>query len=175
LASPAPKQPHSLCKNLSELKLHGMQCSERALGTLYAALPNLVALELNSYHLESPFFAYLFTMRFDDDDPGAFLLPKLNFLKTYGISGQRMRTLINIRSTIKHVRMDSKADIDEEEEEWLRAHTESFDFFENSDDEDSESSVLIFDPDQDQDQDSGSEGDEVPEEWVDDDDDDSME
>jgi len=48
-------------------------------------------------------------------------------------------------------------------------------FFENSDDEDSESSVLIFDPDQDQDQDSGSEGDEVPEEWVDDDDDDSME
>ena len=163
LASPAPKQRHSLCQNLVELKLSGMQCSGTALTALYAVLPNLLALELNCYHLEPPFFGYLFGMEFEEDGPKGYCLPKLTFLTTSGISGERMRHLVSHRPAIKHVRMDSKDDVEEEDENWLRANTESFDFFEGSDDEDDDASVLIVDL-----TDSGSEGDEVPEEWVDD-------
>ena len=163
LAKPAPRQRHSLCHNLLELKLSGMQCSGTALTAFYAALPNLRALELNCYHLESPFFEYLFGMEMEEDGPKGYCLPKLNFLTTSGISGDRMRHLVSRRPTIKHVRMDSKDDVEEEDENWLRANTESFDFFDGSDDEDDDASVLIVDL-----TDSGSEGDGVPEEWVDD-------
>ncbi len=165
LVRPAPNQRHSLCQNLVDLKLSGMQCSDSALSRLYAALPNLVSLDLNCYHLRSEFFGYLLSAVFND--PQGFVLPKLTTLTTSGISGTRMCHLLAHRPEIKHVRMDSEADMDKEDEAWLRAHTESFDFFDGSDDEDDNvSSVGTADLPAESDE----EGDGVPGEWVDDDD-----
>jgi hypothetical protein len=166
LASPRPNQSHSLCQNLVELKLSGMQCSDTALSTFYAALPNLVSLKLNCYHLQPQFFGYLFTM-VKLADPEGFYLPKLATITTSGISVKRMCHLVGIRGgTIKHVRMDSKTDVDKENEGWLIAHTESFDFFQDSDDEDDADTSVGTTADAE----SDAEGDGVPGEWVDDDD-----
>ncbi|KAI9465510.1 hypothetical protein BJY52DRAFT_1144222 [Lactarius psammicola] len=169
LASPAPNQRHSLCQNLVDLKLSGIQCSDEALSKFYHALPNLVSLDLNCYHLRPPFFGYLFAM-LDLLDPEnmKYCLPKLTTLTTSGISGLRMRNLVAERKSIKHVRMDSEAEMEKEDEAWLRAHTESFDFFDGSDDEDDDNTSvgpadLLAESD--------GEGDGVPGEWVDDDDD----
>jgi len=75
-------------------------------------------------------------------DPASdFCLPKLTTLTTSGISLKRMCHLVSTRPTIKHVQMDSKTVIDKKNEAWLRAHTESFDFFDGSDDEDEDISV----------------------------------
>ncbi|KAH9179218.1 hypothetical protein EDB89DRAFT_2225142 [Lactarius sanguifluus] len=153
---PAPNQRHSLCHNLVDLKLSGMQCSTAAVNKLYYALSNLVSLDINCNHLRSQFFTYLFSMNLVDE-PHEFTIPKLTTLTTSGISGER----------IKHVRMDSEADMREEDEAWLRAHTESFDFFDNSDDEDDDiasvgsEGTLIVDM-------TDEEDDGVPGEWVDD-------
>jgi len=48
-----------------------------------------------------------------------------------------MRDLLSSRTAvpIKHILMDSEADVDSEEEGWLREKVETFDFFEGSDDE----------------------------------------
>ena len=132
LTSPPPKQRHSVCQNLVELKLSGQQhCSDTALGTFYAALPNLISLNINCYYSQHHYFEYLFVMNFQD--PDGFYLPKLTTLTTYGISVQRMSDLIRTRRTIKHVQMDSMTeiatDVDKECVAWLRAHTESFTFF----------------------------------------------
>ncbi|KAH9080561.1 hypothetical protein EDB83DRAFT_2513528 [Lactarius deliciosus] len=133
LAKPAPNQRHSLCHNLVDLKLSGMQCSTTAVSRLYHALSNLVSLDINCNHLRIPF-----------------TIPKLTTL-----------------TTIKHLRIDSEAVMREEDEAWLRARTESFDFFDNSDDEDDDiasvgsEEILIVDL-------TDEEGDGVPGEWVDD-------
>ncbi|KAH9042147.1 hypothetical protein EDB85DRAFT_1918196, partial [Lactarius pseudohatsudake] len=135
LAKPAPNQRHSLCHNLVDLKLSGMQCSTTAVSRLYHALSNLVSLDINCNHLRSQFFVRLGVMNLVDE-PHEFIIPKLTTLTTTGISGERVCHLLGQRPKIKHVRMDSEADMREEDEAWLRAHTESFDFFDNSDDED---------------------------------------
>ena len=134
LASPPPKQRHSVCQNLVELMLFGQRCSDTALGTLYAALPNLISLTINCYDKQHQYFEYLFAM--NSRDPDGFYLPKLTTLTTYGISVQRMSDLIRRRRKIKHVQMDWTADVDVEDAEyassWLRAHTESLVFFDFS-------------------------------------------
>lgn len=133
LARPPPGQRYSLCQNLVELKLAGMQCSDATPLTLYAALPNLVKLKLNCYHLQDQFFGALFVGT----------LPKLTTLTTCGISGVQMMHLLNLRPMIKHVQMDSTADVTKEEEAWLRAHTE-FAFFDDSDDEDEDEELGVW-------------------------------
>jgi len=152
LARPHPKQRHSLCQNLVELKISGMQCSETAPGRFYAALPNLISLNLNCYHLQSEFFTYLFAMDLEEHD-AHFFLPKLTTLTTSGISLLRMRHLLVMRQMIKHVQMDSKADADQVDEAWLRANTESFEFFDDSEDEDEDTTDAESDgvPDDDDD------------------------
>ncbi|KAH9002562.1 hypothetical protein EDB86DRAFT_2847286 [Lactarius hatsudake] len=166
LAKPAPNQRHSLCHNLVDLKLSGMQCSTTAVSKFYHALSNLVSLDINCNHLRSHFFAYLGSMNLVDE-PHEFTIPKLTTLTTSGISGERVCNLLIQRPKIKHLRMDSEAVVREEDEAWLRAHTESFDFFDNSDDEDDDiasvgsEGTLIVDL-------TDEEGDGVPGEWVDD-------
>ncbi|KAH8998599.1 hypothetical protein EDB92DRAFT_1941404 [Lactarius akahatsu] len=166
LAKPAPNQRHSLCHNLVDLKLSGMQCSTTAVNRFYDALSNLVSLDINCNHLRSQFFSSLGAMNLVDE-PHEFIIPKLTTLTTSGISGERVCHLLTQRPKIKHVRMDSEAEMREEDEAWLRAHTESFDFFDNSDDEDDDiasvgsEEILIVDL-------TDEEGDGVPGEWVDD-------
>ncbi|KAH9065434.1 hypothetical protein EDB87DRAFT_1803443 [Lactarius vividus] len=166
LAKPAPNQRHSLCHNLVDLKLSGMQCSTKAVSRFYFALSNLVSLDINCNHLRAEFFSNLGVMKFVDE-PYEYIIPKLTTLTTSGISGERVCNLLIQRPKIKHLRMDSEADMREEDEDWLRAHTESFDFFDNSDDEDdvisSVGSEEILDVDL-----TNEESDGVPGEWVDD-------
>ena len=71
-----------------------------------------------------------------EDGPKDYALPKLNFLKTSGVSGMRMRHLLTLRQSIKHVRMESKDDLKIEDLVWLPANTESFHLFDGSDDDD---------------------------------------
>jgi len=105
-------------------------------------------------------------MEISGNGPQAYCIPNLTFLTTSGISGDRMRQLLTLRPMIQHVQMDSKDEVEKEDEAWLRAHTTSFEFFDDSDDEDEDDGTLIVDL-----TDSGSEGDGVLEEWVDDSDD----
>jgi hypothetical protein len=189
LTRPAPNQRHSLCHNLVDLKISGMQCSAAALATFYAALPNLSSLNLNCYHLPHHFFNYLYPgpgptgSKRDDDDTGGgrggggCYLPKLETLTTSGICGKEMRELlINRKSAVplKHVLMDTAADVDTDEESWLRKEVETFEFFEGSDDEDvdddDDDDPVLTELDE---QDTAAltgEGDGIPGEWVDDDD-----
>jgi hypothetical protein len=71
--------------------------------------------------------------------------------------------------------MDSGADVADKEEDWLRAHVETFDFFECSDDEDDPMTSEDEDEDEEEDEDEDEdeeqvvdgEGDGVPGEWID--------
>jgi len=173
LARPAPTQRHSLCQNLIDLKISGMTCSEAALATFYAALPNLASLNINCYHLHRYFFEFLLPRRGDAGGSERCYLPKLETISTSGIGGAEMRQLLTSRTTVplKHVLMDSAADVDIEEEDWLRSKVETFDFFDGSDDEDDD------DPDLDEQEEMetaafAAEGDSdgVPGEWVEEDD-----
>ena len=174
LARPAPTQRHSLCQNLIDLKVSGMQCSNAALATFYAALPNLTSLNLNCYHLlPRQFFKYLYPGRRDADEPEGCFLPKLESLSTSGISGTEMRELLISRSgvPIKHVLMDSAADVDIEEEEWIRNKVETFEFFDGSDDEDDDDPIITELDEQEIVMPAlTAEVDGVPGEWVDEDD-----
>lgn len=174
LARPAPNQRHSLCQNLIDLKVSGMQCSNSALATFYAALPNLTSLNLNCYHLPRHFFEYLYPGRRDADESEGCFLPKLETLSTSGINGTEMRELLISRTAvpIKHVLMDSGIDIDIAEEEWIRNKVETFEFFDGSDDEDDDDDPIITELDE---QEMvmpalTAEVDGVPGEWVDEDD-----
>ncbi|KAN0139855.1 hypothetical protein V8E53_002517 [Lactarius tabidus] len=136
LASPAPHQRDSLCQNLVELKLLGMHCTDEALSKLFFALPNVLRFELNCHHLSGNFFGSLLGMEILEDGPKGYTMPKLTFLKTSGVSGERMCHLLIHRKMIKHVRMDRGDDVKIEEAAWLHANTESFGFFVGLDDED---------------------------------------
>jgi len=132
-----------------------MQCSPTALATFYAALPNLVSLKLNCYHLPSIFFACLYPGLNDDNDDGGQIaegcyLPKLEILTTSGISGEEMRDLLSKRTAVplKHVLMDSGADVDVEEENWLRSTVEKFEFFDDDDDDDDDEDDLVLELDE---------------------------
>jgi len=133
-------QRHSLCHNLIDLKISGMQCTKSALATFYAALANLASLNLNCYHLPRHFFQFLFPCVRNTDEYEGCYLPKLETLSTSGIDGGEMRALLRqrIEVPLKHVLMDSAADVDVEEEAWIRGKVETFDFFDGSDDEDDE-------------------------------------
>ncbi|KAI0304438.1 hypothetical protein B0F90DRAFT_1588206, partial [Multifurca ochricompacta] len=133
LARPTPHQRHSLCQNLIDLKVSGMQCSNAALDTFYAALPNLTSLNLIATTYKT-----IFSNISTQNDPVGYYLPKLETLTTYGISGEQMRDLVSQRTTpsLKRVLMDSGADVTSAEEAWLRANVGTFDFFDGSDDED---------------------------------------
>ena len=138
LIRPAPNQRHSVCHDLVDLKISGMQCSPAVVVTFYAGLPNLVSLNLNCYHLPHLFFEYLYPGHSDDNQIAGCLLPKLETLTTSGISGGEMRDLLSKRKAvpIKHVLMDSLAEVDTEDEDWLRRQVETFEIFDGSDDED---------------------------------------
>ncbi len=177
LTRPAPNQRHSLCHNLVDLKISGMQCLPAALATFYAALPNLVSLNLNCYHIPRLFFEYLYPGLSDDDEIAGCYLPKLETLTTSGICGGEMRDLLSKRKAVplKHVLMDSAADVDIEEEDWLRREVETFEFFDGSDDEDEdEDDPVITELDEEEMGNAALAGegdaDGVPGEWVDDDD-----
>ena len=189
LTRPPPNQRHSLCHDLVDLKISGMQCSSIALALFYAALPNLVSLNLNCYHLPRLFFEYLYPCSSgsggDDDGqvaavPELSYLPKLETLTTSGIDGGEMRDLLSKRKAVplKHVLMDSGADVDVEEEEWIRRKVETFEFFDGSDDEDDDDDDPAITELNDEDTDGGDEEDTdegdvdgIPGYWVYDDDD----
>jgi hypothetical protein len=171
LSRPAPNQRHSVCHNLVDLKISGMQCTAAALATFYAALPNLTSLNLNCHHLPRLFFRHLYPC--DADKLDGFFLPKLETLSTSGITGTEMRDLLMNRAAlpIKHVLMESETDIDYGEEKWIRDNVETFEYFDGSDDEDDEDDPIITELDE---QEMGTvalsaEGDGVPGEWVDED------
>ena len=177
LTSPAPNQRRSICHDLVDLKISGMQCSPAALATFYAALPNLVSLILNCYHLPHLFFEYLYPGLSDDDELAGCYLPKLETLTTSGICGKEMRDLLSKRKAVplKHVLMDSEAEVSEEDEKWLQKEVETFEFFDGSDDEDDdEDDPVITELDEEEMENTallGEEGDVdmVPGEWIDDD------
>jgi hypothetical protein len=184
LTSPAPNQRRSICHDLVDLKISGMQCSPAALDAFYAALPNLVALNLNCYYLPRLFFEYLYPgLGGDGDDgdqaAGGCHLPKLETLTTSGICGKDMRDLLSKRK-IKHVLMDSDAEVNEEDEDWLRKEVETFEFFDGSDDEDDdEDDPVITELDEDEMENTAllageGDADGVPGEWIDDDDNNPM-
>ncbi|KAI0300301.1 hypothetical protein BC826DRAFT_889194, partial [Russula brevipes] len=139
LARPAaPSLRRPLCQNLVDLKVSGMHCCEPALAAFYAALPNLAALNLNCYHLPREFFRYLYPGLSGAHEIDGCYLPKLETLTTTGIDGTEMLDLLTQRTAVplKHVQMDSEADVDVEEEARLRKKVETFGFFDGSDDED---------------------------------------
>ena len=142
---------HSLCHNLIDLKISGMQCTKSALATFYGALVNLASLNLNCYHLPRHFYEYLFPyVRGDTDELEGCYLPKLETLSTSGIDGDEMRHLLRqrIEVPIKHVLMDSAADVNVKDEAWIRKKVETFDFFDGSDDEDDDDDALITELDE---------------------------
>jgi hypothetical protein len=185
LTRPPPNQRHSLCHDLVDLKISGMRCSPAALATFYAALPNLVSLNLNCYHLPRLFFEYLYPGIGDNGGggdgqvtaaaaatataAGGCYLPKLETLTTSGICGGEMRDLLSKRKAVplKHVLMDSGADVDVEEEDFLRREVETFEFFDGSDDEDDdEDDPVLTELDE---EDTEGDADGIPGFWVDDD------
>jgi len=137
-AAALQRHHHSLCHNLIDLKISGMQCTKSALATFYGALVNLASLNLNCYHLPRHFYEYLFPYVRDTDELEGCYLPKLETLSTSGIDGDEMRHLLRqrIEVPIKHVLMDSAADVNVKDEAWIRRKVETFDFFDGSDDED---------------------------------------
>ena len=142
-AATAALQRHhhqSLCHNLIDLKISGMRCTKSALATFYGALVNLASLNLDCYHLPRHFYEYLFPYVRDTDELEGCYLPKLETLSTSGIDGDEMRHLLRqrIEVPIKHVLMDSSADVNVKDEAWIRRKVETFDFFDASDDEDDE-------------------------------------
>jgi hypothetical protein len=158
-------QRHSLCHDLVDLKMSGMQCSPVALTTFYASLPNLVSLNLNCYYLPHLFFEYLYPGLTDDDNKvaaGGCYLPKLETLSTSGIPGREMRDLLSKRKAVplRHVLMDSDADVNFEDEVWLRGEVESFEFFDGSDDEDDPVITYLDDEEE------GGAADGIPGFWV---------
>lgn len=174
LTRPAPNQRRSVCQNLVDLKISGMPCTPAAVAAFYAALPNLVALNVNCYHLPSQFFSYLLPdVRDANDEIGGCYLPKLETLTTSGIAGEEMRDLLSKRKTvpIKHLLMDSAADVDINEEDWLRRQVETFEFFEGSEDEDEDDPIVTELDDEEMGVEyPAGEGDGLPGQWVDDDD-----
>jgi hypothetical protein len=186
LTRPPPNQRHSLCHDLVDLKISGMRCSPAALATFYAALPNLVSLNLNCYHLPRLFFEYLYPGIGDNGGSGdgqvtaaaaatataagGCYLPKLETLTTSGICGGEMRDLLSKRKAVplKHVLMDSGADVDVEEEDFLRREVETFEFFDGSDDEDDdEDDPVLTELDEEDTEEGDADG--IPGFWVDDD------
>ncbi len=123
-----------------------MQCTKSALATFYGALVNLASLNVNCYHLPRHFFEYLFP---DVRKEGCYL-PKLERLSTSGICGGEMQYLLRQRCEvpIKHVLMDSAADVDVKEEAWIREKVETFDFFDGSDDEGDDDDPMITELDE---------------------------
>jgi hypothetical protein len=190
-------QRHALCHTLVDLKISGMQCTEAALAAFYAALGNLASLNLNCYHLPRHFFQLLFPHVRNDSDSddknsnddsdsdgqqrrrqheGCYL-PKLETLSTSGIDGAEICDLLRRRVEVplKHVFMDSAADVDIDEETWIRGSVETFDFFDGSDDEDDDDDddPIITELVDEQEMEMGgaafaAEGDGMPE-WVDED------
>lgn len=181
LTAPAPNQRRSICHDLVDLKISGMQCSPAALDTFYAALPNLVSLNLNCYYLPHLFFEYLYPGLGggggNDEEAAGCYLPKLETLTTSGICGKEMRDLLSKRKAppIRHVLMDSDAEVIEEDEDWLRREVETFEFFDNSEDEDDDDDPIITELDEEEMEDTAllageGDADGVPGEWIDDDD-----
>lgn len=109
-------------------------------------------------------------------------LPKLETLSTSGIDGAEICDLLRRRVEVplKHVLMDSAADVDIDEEAWIRGRVETFDFFDGSDDEDDDDDddPIITELVDEQEMEMGdagagaafaAEGDGMPGEWVDED------
>jgi hypothetical protein len=162
------QRQHSLCHNLIDLKISGMQCTKSALASFYGALVNLASLNINCYHLPHHFFEYLFP---EVREEGGCYLPKLETLSTSGIGGDEMRHLLRQRLEvpIKHVLMDSAADVTVKDEAWIRKKVETFDFFDGSDDEDDDDDPEITELDE-QEMDSAAfaaESNGMTGEWVD--------
>ena len=162
LACPGRHQQHpSVCQNLIDLKISGLQCSPAAVGAFYGALPNLVSLNINCYHVPRLFFEYLFPgVSGAKEETGGCYLPKLETLTTSNISGGEMCYLLLKRKAvpIKHLHMDLRSTVLNDEKEWLEEHLETFEFFDGSDDEDVDE----------MENESAGDGDGAPVLWIDD-------
>ncbi|KAI0269814.1 hypothetical protein BC834DRAFT_1014196 [Gloeopeniophorella convolvens] len=183
LTRPSPGLQHSICQHLLELKISGMQCSRAAATQFYQALPNLVTLNLNCYHLDAHFFDLLHVVRAEGGAPPSCHLPRLETLTTAGVTGAQMRELVRQRAEVrplKRVLMDHGVDVSPEDEDYLRRHVESLEYFDASDDEDDPAITELDEDEEDEDADAGAgagadeqviegDADGVPGEWVDDD------
>ncbi|KAI0044403.1 hypothetical protein FA95DRAFT_1562273 [Auriscalpium vulgare] len=156
LAAPAPGRETSFLTGISVLKISGLHCTLSVLDRFYAALPNLTTLSLNCYHLDEVFFHNLFPAGHTlapaskVPRPGGVWLPRLETLTTSGIDGAQMHELIVARraNPIKRVFMDMDDDVEDDDEAWLRANVEHFEYFEGSDDDDEGPDITEFDEDE---------------------------
>ncbi|EMD39952.1 hypothetical protein CERSUDRAFT_112189 [Gelatoporia subvermispora B] len=152
LIAPHPVTGKPLVGGLEALCVKNLPCAKQAVADLYEAMPNLQSLNLSFFYLTEEWYHYLL------DPPGtaggssaqgrALFLPHLTELITSGLSGAKMRLLVESRlvrnAPLKHVAMNKEDDVDEYFEDWLKKHVEKFETFEDSSDEDADDVDMDF-------------------------------
>ena len=184
MAAPLPGHARSMLRTLEGVKLSGLPCTQAAIETLYAAMPNVKMLNINCNHLDTAFFEKLIAGPSEHTQPspsssaavaaattstaelpaqGGMFLPHLHTISTTGIPGSQMRKLIEARQAqrFKGVYMELEDDVESEDENWLRKNVDHFAFFEGSEDEDEDEDVDV-DVDMDEDEDGDEDGDMPP-------------
>ena len=184
MAAPLPGHARSMLRTLEGVKLSGLPCTQAAIETLYAAMPNVKMLNINCNHLDTAFFEKLIAGPSEHTQPspssaaavaaattstaelpaqGGMFLPHLHTISTTGIPGSQMRKLIEARQAqrFKGVYMELEDDVKSEDENWLRKNVDHFAFFEGSEDEDEDVDVDV-DMDEDEDGDGDEDGDMPP-------------
>jgi len=139
LTLPMPGRKKSWLAGLENLKIAGLPCNDKTIDTIFEQLVGLKTLNLNcSRDDEEKFFVRLLK---STGVSGGFKLycPNLHTITTSGITGAHMKAFIFARKAarvpIKRVLMSEEDDVDEQQEQWLRANVEEFEFFEPSDSE----------------------------------------
>jgi hypothetical protein len=142
LASPRPGTKRSLLKGLEHLKISSLPCEHRVVDVMYAQLGNLHSINLACTFLDKIFFTKLRQPIQSSSAATAFYCPNLDTITTSGIPGREMCDFVEARRKagvpVKRVFMSDEDDLDDNDEAWLRAHLETFDLFEPSDEESDE-------------------------------------
>ncbi|KAL1679144.1 hypothetical protein EV122DRAFT_264033 [Schizophyllum commune] len=148
LASPMPNRSRSILAGLETLKIGGLPCDENAANVFLDQLSGLRELKLKCLdgpeQTEGIFFQLLQKPRpgaaqGEGEEKAPMYCPRLEKLATQGIDGQTMKAMVQARQAagapLKHISFSDDDDVDILDENWLREHVETLDFYEPSDDD----------------------------------------
>ena len=154
LTKPMPGKSKSLLAGLEQLKIAGLPCNNKSAEMFLDQLAGLQTLNLNCLGQEEIFFDLLQPL-VQSGAPTKTYCPNLHTVWTCGIFGLEMKKFIEMRKAagvpIRQVFMSQQDAVGEKEEEWIRNHVETLEFFEPSDSEETDEFEMERDDDDDDD------------------------
>ncbi|KAJ3763672.1 hypothetical protein EV360DRAFT_33014 [Lentinula raphanica] len=143
LSKPLPGRTKSILAGLDHLKLGGFPSNRRARQSMLEQLVNLKSIRLDCAGDEVEFFERLMELKSTPSENGTtqsvVFCPHLTTLMVSGIEGPTMIKFVEARkkggAPLVKLSLSELDNVDDKEEEWLKAHLEELDFFEPSDSE----------------------------------------